>query len=698
MATLSTNPFLDPAFHVRWSELTPDLIGPAIDSALSAAQAAIDDIARQETGALTFANTFLALEDATEELNQAWSKVTHLQSVADSPALRAAHNEMLPRVSAFFARIPLNAELWARLKSFADSPAARELTGINLRFVTETVAEFRLAGADLAVEQRARLELLQTELSQLTQKYSENVLDATNAWQLVIEDESRLAGLPQHAKAAARRGAEAKGSSGWRFTLHQPSQEPFMTYLDDSSLRREMWTAGAAIGARSPHDNTPLISRILALRAEKAALLGKNHFADLVLERRMAKTGDRALAFLEDLKTRAATAFVREARELEAFKAEKTHQPSAPLAPWEIAYWSEKLRQSSYDFDEEVLRPFFPMDRVIAGLFELVGRVFGLRIKERPTAATPSAVKGDAVVETWHPDVKFYDMVDRADRPVGSFYADWHPRESKRGGAWMNYLITGGPRPDGTRAPHLGLICGNLTPPAADRPALLTHREVETIFHEFGHLLHHLLGEVEIKSLNGVNVAWDFVELPSQIMENWCWERASLDLFARHFETGAAIPADIFDKMTAAKNFRAASVTMRQLALAKMDLLLHTRTAAFAAADDVEPLARAAVADCLVPTEPPAPTVVKRFTHIFSDPVGYAAGYYSYKWAEVLDADAFTRFRHEGVFNSNTGAAFVEHILSRGNSADPAELYRAFMGRDPDLDALLRRSGLAPVA
>ncbi len=685
---MAANPFLDPAFHIRWSALTPAHIEPAISAALARAQAAIDEIAARDLAALSYENTFLALEHATEEITQAWGKVTHLQSVADSPELRAAHNAMLPQVSAFYARIPLNAELWRRLKTFADTPAARALTGIHRRFVDETAAEFRQAGADLPTEQRTRLEALQTELSQLTQKYSENVLDATNAWQLVVDDEARLAGLPAHAKAAARRGAEAKGVAGWRFTLHQPSQEPFMVYLEDATLRRELWTAAVAVGAAGAHDNTALIGRILTLRAEKAALLGKAHFADLVLERRMAKTGERALAFLDDLRGRAAEAFARECRELEAFKAQRTGQPAAPLAPWELAFWSEKLRQERYDFDEEVLRPFFPLNRVIDGMFELAGRVFGLRITERAAGE----------VETWHPEVKFYDVHDRGGRHVGSFYADWHPRESKRGGAWMNYLITGGPGADGGRAPHLGLICGNLTPPAADRPALLTHREAETIFHEFGHLLHHLLGEVEIKSLNGVNVAWDFVELPSQIMENWCWERESLDLFARHHETGAAIPEDIFAKMTAAKNFRSACATMRQLSLARMDLLLHTRTAEFAAAADVEPLARAAVAECLVPTEPPAPTVVKRFTHVFADPVGYAAGYYSYKWAEVLDADAFTRFKREGIFNAETGAAFVREILSRGNSADPAELYRGFMGRDPDLNALLRRCGLAPAA
>jgi oligopeptidase A len=687
-APMSDNPLLDPAFHIRWSELTPDRIVPGIEVALTRAQAAVDAIAGRDLGSLSYENTFLALEHATEELNVAWAKVTHLQSVADSPPLREAHNSVLPKVSAFFASIPLNAPLWQRLRTFADSAAGAKLAGIHRRFVDETVRDFRQAGADLPDDRRRRLEELQSELAQLTQKFSENVLDATNAWQLVVHEEGRLAGLPERARDAARRAAEQKGLGGWRFTLHMPSQEPFMTYLEDDALRREMWTAGAAVGAQPPHDNAPLIARILALRAEKAALLGQPHFADVVLARRMAKSGARALAFIDDLRGRAAPAFGRECRELEEFKAEQSGAASAPLVPWEIAFWSEKLRKARHALDEEELRPYFPMDRVIAGMFELARRVFGLRV----------AARAAGEVETWHPEVKFYEVFDARERHVGSFYADWHPRESKRGGAWMNYLITGGPQPDGARVPHLGLICGNMTPPVGDRPALLTHREVETIFHEFGHLLHHLLGEVEIKSLNGVNVAWDFVELPSQIMENWCWERESLDLFARHHESGRPIPDELFQKMTAARKFRSACATMRQVAFAKMDLVLHMRAGEFATMGDVEPAARALVADCLIPTQPAAPTIVKRFTHLFADPVGYAAGYYSYKWAEVLDADAFTRFKREGIFNAQVGAEFVERVLSRGNSADPAELFRAFMGRDPDLHALLQRSGLVPAA
>jgi len=689
---MPSNPFLDPAFEIRWSQHTAAEVAPAIEAALGRAQAAIDTIANRDLAALTYETTFLELENAADELNRAWGRVTHLQSVSDSPALRDAHNAMLPKVTAFYARIPLNPDLWQRLKTFAASPAAAALTGIHRRFVDETLADFRQAGADLPPEARARLEALQGELAEATQKYSENVLDATNAWQLLVDDERRLAGLPGHARDAARRSADSKslGSAErplWRFTLHQPSLEPLMTYAEDEDLRREAWTASTAVGAEAPYDNSALIARILALRREKAALLGQPHFADLVLARRMARTGARALAFIEDLQARSQEAFARECRELEEFKARATSGPVAPLKAWEVSFWSERLRRERYDFDEEVLRPYFPMDRVIAGLFELASRVFGLRIAERPVGA----------VETWHPEVRFYDLHDAAGRHLGSFYADWHPRESKRGGAWMGYLETGGPRPDGGWRPHLGYICGNLTPPAAGRPALLTHREVETIFHEFGHLLHHLLGAVEIKSLNGVNVAWDFVELPSQIMENWCWERESLDLFARHHKTGEPIPDDIFARMTAARNFRSACVMMRQILFAKMDLLLHLRTGDFLDGD-LEAKVRAAVADCLIPTEPPARTILRRFNHIFGDPVGYAAGYYSYKWAEVLDADAFTRFKREGIFNAKTGADFVAHVLSRGNSADPEELFRGFMGRDPELGALLRRSGLAPAA
>ncbi|MEO6244219.1 MAG: M3 family metallopeptidase, partial [Opitutaceae bacterium] len=363
---MAENPFLDPAFLIPWPVLTPDLVAPAIEGALTRAQAAIDAICARAPSELTFENSFLALERATEELTVAWGKVTHLQSVADSPALRDAHNAMLPRVSAFYASVPLNAALWARLKALADSPVAASITGISRRFLEETVKDFRQAGADLPKEKRERLEALQSELAAVTQKYSENVLDATNAWQLLVPEaqEQRLAGLPAHAKAAARQSAAAKGSPGWRFTLHQPSQEPAMTYLEDDALRREIWTAACGVGAQSPLDNTALIARILTLRAEKAALLGRAHFADVVLERRMARSADRALAFVGDFQARCASAFARECRELEEFKAQQTRSVVGPLAPWEVMFWAERLRKDRYAFDEEILRPYFPMNRV----------------------------------------------------------------------------------------------------------------------------------------------------------------------------------------------------------------------------------------------------------------------------------------------------------------------------------------------
>ncbi len=695
-AATSTNPFLDEAFRIRWADHRSELIAAAVTSALAEGQSALDAIAaRAEGGDATFENTFVALETATERLNFAWAKVTHLQSVADSPALREAHNAMLPRVSAFTAAIPLNPRLWAALQAGADSSSGRSVTDAWARLRDETLENFREAGADLPAASRARLEAIEAELAQLTQKYSENTLDSTNAWQLVVEDPKRLSGLPPHAVAAARDSARKKGLGSdaapvWRFTLHGPSQEPVMLYAEDESLRREIWAASVAVAAEAEGgkwDNGPLVQKILALRAEKAAVLGRSNFADLVLSRRMAKNGAKALAFVTDFEARCRVAFTRECEELEQFKADTTGQPLSRLKAWEVSYWSEKLRLARHAFDEEALRPYFEVTRVQAGLFELATRIFGLRITEVVIPAE----------EKWCDEVKYYEVHDENGRHVGSFYADWHPRESKRGGAWMGYLVTGGPLPleaGGGRAPHLGYICGNMSPPTPGQPALLTHREVETIFHEFGHLLHHLLGEVPVKSLNGVNVAWDFVELPSQIMENWCWERASLDLFARHYQTGEPIPEDLFQKMVGARNFRSACAAMRQTQFAKMDLLLHLSAQDFVTGD-LETKTRALVADCMLPTEPPARTIVRRFGHLFSDPVGYAAGYYSYKWAEVLEADAFTRWKAEGVFSRSVGAQFVEHILSKGNSEDAAVLFRRFMGRDADPAALLVRSGLA---
>jgi oligopeptidase A len=395
----------------------------------------------------------------------------------------------------------------------------------------------------------------------------------------------------------------------------------------------------------------------------------------------MAHSGERAFEFLEDLKRKSERRFQEENRELAEFRRSLEGPGAADLEPWDVAYYAEKQRAALYDFDEEALRPYFPLEQVVAGLFELVNRLYGVRVSELGGASG------------WDAQVRFYHLYDADDTLLGGFYTDWYPRENKRGGAWMDALVTGGPAPDGF-LPHAGLICGNLTPPAGGKPALLTHREVETIFHEFGHLLHHLLSRVEIRSLAGTNVAWDFVELPSQIMENWCWERPALDLFARHWETGEPIPEDLFRKMNRARTFRAANAQMRQLGFGFADLSLHIR---YQPERDGDPVlyTRRILQDFSPAPLPPYHAMIAGFTHLFSSPVGYGSGYYSYKWAEVLDADAFTRFREHGIFSREVGTEFRSNILSRGDSDDPAQLYRQFMGREPDPTALLRRSGLA---
>ncbi|MGH9666101.1 MAG: M3 family metallopeptidase, partial [Bryobacteraceae bacterium] len=532
-------------------------------------------------------------------------------------------------------------------------------------------------GAELDAVGKARLQAIDVALSTVTTKFSENVLDSTNEFELILTDEKDLAGLPPTALAAARASAASKNKEGWRFTLQAPSYAPLMTYLDRRDIRERVYRAFTTRAASGEHDNRPLLLRILELRREKARLLGFRDFADLVLDDRMAHTGDRAQAFLEDLRERTQPFFERENRDLESFAGQT-------LEPWDIGYWAEKQRKALYDFDEEALRPYFPVDRVVAGMFEIFHRIFGIRVSEQHGAPG------------WDPQVGLYSIHDERDGAfLGAFYTDWYPRENKRGGAWMDTLITGTPDgPESSRlSPHLGLICGNLTPPVDGKPGLLTHREAETIFHEFGHLLHHCLSRVAVRSLSGTSVAWDFVELPSQIMENWCWERESLDLFARHYETGEPIPEDLFQKMKRARTFRGANAQMRQLGFGFVDLSLH-REYSPETSGGVMDYAREILQRFSPAPLPHEHAMIAGFTHLFASAVAYAAGYYSYKWAEVLDADAFTRFRREGVFSRQVGLEFRERILARGDSEDPAALYRSFMGRDPDPSALLERAGL----
>ena len=701
---MSQNPFLKLSENPDWENLKPDHIRKDITFALERAENNLQRIRDLQPLETTFSNTVKALEHASHELYYAWGLVSHLDSVCNSPELRDAHNEMLPAVSAFGAKITLDPKLWNALQAFAKSEEASSLSAIDQRLLDETLQDFQEAGADLPEDQRSRLEEISQELAQVTQKFSEQVLDATNEWKLVVKDEEKLKGLPETAKEAARQTAleklgEMEGKDAWVFTLHTPSMLPVLQYLEDDGIRKEVWAASNSLCVNAPYNNEPLIRQIIKLRQEKADILGKDNFADAVLSRRMAQNGDKADRFVMELQQKTYPFFQKENKELEEFKAEKTTNSVDALEPWEVGFWSEKLKKERYDFDGEDLRPYFPIKSVLGGMFELASRVFGLLIHEKPTKFEGKTVdngiaNGKNPESVWHEEVRFYDLIDsKSGQHLGSFYADWHPRSSKRAGAWMNYFKTGEPDEDGNRSPHLGLICGNLTSPTPTKPALLTHYEVETVFHEFGHLLHHLCGNVPHRSLNGVNVPWDFVELPSQIMENWCWERESLDLFARHHETGETIPDELFHKMIRARNFMAGNTMMRQLAFAKLDLFIH-RILAKQEFDSLEDTLQKTLEGYLPKRKTTPRTIALRFSHLFSSPVGYAAAYYSYKWAEVLDADAFTRFQKEGIMNRKTGIDFREKILSKGNSAPPDQLYRDFMGRDPEVEPLLVRSGL----
>ena len=693
--------YLDPTFEIKWSTLTPETIEPSISQALAEAKEAIEKISSQPATEATYESGFVALENATESLSHGWGRLHHLDSVSDNPAQREGLNKLLPEVTDFYSSLSLNPRLFNVLNTVASSDKTDSLTEIQKRHVEETIEDFKNSGAALPDDKKDRIAAIDSELSLITKQYSEHVLDSTNAWDLVITNKEKLAGLPDSAIASAADNAKSKDlpEGSYRFTLQFPSMFPVMQHAHDENLRKTVWKASSEVASTDPYDNSDLIWKILRLRQEKAEILGHQNFGDLTLQRRMARNGETALTFVEQLHDRIKERFLEEANQLATYKATKQGlHPAAPqpqpLEPWEVAYYAEMQRKESFDIDDELLRPYFPVKGVMDGMFQIASRIFGITITQKQTIyydpGSSSDPAKDGATETWHPEVTFYEIHDsKSDQHLGSFYADWHPRETKRGGAWMNSLHTGD-----QGEPHLGLIIGNMSPPVGDTPALLTHGEVETIFHEFGHLLHGLLSDVPVKSLSGTSVAWDFVELPSQIMENFCWERETLDLFARHYQTGDPIPEDLFQKMVDAKNYMSASVFMRQLGLAKLDLELHINLAKYLDRD-LDEVDREILADYRAPQKTESPSMIRRFGHLFSSPTGYAAGYYSYKWAEVLDADAFTRFQKEGILNQSTGLDFREQILSKGNSAPAEVLYKNFMSRPADPLPLLTRAGLA---
>jgi len=680
----SANPLLNTEFRVPFDQIRAEHVEPAAEEVLDRGNRRIEEIS-SDTRPPSWDTVMAPLDELSLEVSERLGPIGHLVAVAETPELREAYNAVLPAITTFWSRLELHPGIWARVKAYAATDEADTLDPVRRRHLDKTVRAFRRAGADLPDDERTELESLKVELAKLEQAFAENVLDETADFQHVVRDEDELRGIPESARRRFRRSAEARDIEGdaWLITLDYPAVEAILKYAENRELRKHVHTSYMTRCRGGDYDNRGLMLEILALRDRLAGMLGFEEYPDYRLEERMAGTGRAARAFERELADRTRPYWEADVADLREHAAELGLDE---LRPWDVSFVTERLRKARFDLEDEDLRPYFPLEQVMDGLFEVVERVFGFSI-------TPA--ENEAV---WHEDVRYYEIHDEEGVHRGSFYSDWFPRPEKRQGAWMNHFRTGGPRADGGFDPHLGVICGNFTPADGDAPALLTHREVQTIFHEFGHLLHHCTSDVSLRAVAGINVAWDFVELPSQIMENWTLEREALDLFARHWESGDALPDELFERMQRARRFMGGWAQMRQISLGSVDLDLHTEFAPAATDADEEEL-MAFIRARMLPFSP-APEFAQAqsftaFTHLFSG--GYAAGYYSYLWAEVLDADAFTRFRSEGVFDPDVGRDYVRSILSRGDSAPPEDLFREFMGRDPDPEALIERN-LGPAA
>jgi oligopeptidase A len=668
------NPLLDFSGLPCFSELKPEHVAPALDQLLAEGRAATQAAGNVPA---TWRDFVQPLEDANERIGRAWGQVSHLHAVLDSPELREVYNANLPRVTQYWTELAQNPLLFAKYRELQHSPEYQALSPARRKVVDNALRDFRLSGAELPLERKQRFAEIQEELSKLAAKFSENVLDATNAYSLIIEDAKRLGGIPDDVVQVAREAAQKDGKPGWKFTLHAPSYMPVMQYADDRAMRetlyRESATRASEFG-KPELDNTALIARIVALRREQAQLLGYQSYAEVSLVPKMAQSPAEVLGFLEDLARRARPFAEHDAAELRAFAAQELglHE----LQAWDIAYASEKLRAKRYAFSDQEVKQYFPEDAVIAGLFRVAQSLYQIRI-------TPSSAP------VWHEDARFFDIRDAAGTLVGQFYMDLYARETKRGGAWMDDAITRRRRGERIQTPVAYLNC-NFSRPVGGKPALFTHDEVLTLFHEFGHGLHHLLTRVEDLGVSGINgVEWDAVELPSQFMENFAWEWDVLRHMTRHVDSGAPLPRALFERMLAAKNFHSGLAMLRQIEFAVFDMRLHSESADGRSALELLEEVRSRIAVLRPPAFNRFPN---SFSHIFAG--GYAAGYYSYKWAEVLSADAYSFFEEHGVLDAQAGQRFRDEILAVGGSRPAAESFRAFRGREPHVDALLRHSGM----
>lgn len=672
------NPLLEEHELPPFSRIDAEQVGPAVDQLLSDYRTGVESLLANDITP-DWASLQQPLDILDNRLANAWSPVSHMNSVVNSEALRKAYNAQLPKLSEFTTWLGQNTALCNAYQQLADSDTFHALDTAQQKVVTDALRDFKLAGVALPDDRKQRYGELKKRLAEITSKYSDNVLDATMAWTRLISDESELAGLPDSAKANARQLAEAKGKKGWLLNLEIPSYLPVMTYCDNRALRQEIYTAFSTRASdQGPNagefDNSALMDEILSLRHELAQLLDFNSYAEYSLATRMAESSDQVLKFLDDLAARSKPQAVQELSELKAFA--ETAGATEDLQAWDITYYAEKLRQHRYAISQEALRPWFPAEKVINGMFAVTGKLYGLTFRE---------VQG---VDTWHRDVRFYDVL-RENTVVGRFYLDPYAREHKRGGAWMDICRNRMKCDEKVQLP-VAYLTTNFTPPVGDKPSLLTHDEVVTLFHEFGHGLHHMLTRIDYAAVSGINgVAWDAVELPSQFMENWCWEREGLALISGHYETGEPLPDAMLEKLLAAKNFQSAMAMVRQLEFALFDFRMHKEYQPGLNIQDMLDNVRKQVAVVIPPS---FNRFQNSFSHIFSG--GYAAGYYSYKWAEVLSADAFSLFEENGIFDRATGDRFLHEILEKGGSREPMELFVAFRGREPQIDALLRHSGI----
>lgn len=677
-----TNPLLQFDGLPAFSTISPAHIEPAVDTVLAQNRATLNQLT-QQAPPYTWQNLMQPLEAMENQLDRVWSPVSHLNAVMNSDEIRAAYNACLPKLSTYATELGQNEALYQAMQSLANSDEYKCLNQAQRRIIDNTLRDFKLTGIGLPADQRQRFKDIQQRLAQLTATYEENLLDATNAWKKPITQPAELQGLPESTLAMLAQNAQREQLSGWLLSLDFPCYYGVITYADDRLLRQEIYTAyNTRASDQGPFanqwDNLPLMVEIIALRQAAAKLLGFANYAQRSLATKMAESTDAVLEFLHNLAQHSLPRAREELQALQAFAAQTDGIET--LQAWDIPYYSEKLRLHNYAISQESLKPYFPESQVLNGMFSVAEKLYNLHIKEQDG------------IDCWHPDVRFFTIHDADGQLRGQFYLDLYARPKKRGGAWMADCQGRWRHGTALQIPVAYLTC-NLSPPVGDDPALFTHTEVITLFHEFGHGLHHMLTLVDEFGVAGIRgVAWDAVELPSQFMENWCWEREALDLFAQHYQTGEPIPTALFAKMQAAKNFQSAMQMVRQLELALFDFRLHLASDAVNG-EEIYALLHAVRQQVAVVHPPAFNRFANSFSHIFAG--GYAAGYYSYKWAEVLSADAFSAFEENGIFDRATGQKFLTSILQAGGCQDPMQLFVAFRGRAPQIDALLRHSGLA---